>query len=329
MTILTRRNILSGAASAALFMPAIARGQGKLIIRFGDVLPAAHPSVAMVAKAAKAIAEKSGGRIDIQMFPNSQLGGPRELVESMSAGALQMGGEGAAFYGAWVPAMPVLEAPYIWKDAAHLARGAATPDAKRLVDELVKTRNIRILAITYYGTRQLTTATKPVKDLKDMAGFKLRVPPSDVFNAMAEAWGARPTPIAFGELYLALKQGIVDGQENPLPTIQAGKMFEVQKFLVTTAHIITPRSISVNEPFWRGLSEADRTLIGEGVAQAAKDIDAEILKQESALTASFQAAGMTVIAPDVAAFRDAVMKAVPPKFEAKWGKGVFERLQAA
>lgn len=327
----TRRAFLATASGLLVAAPFVRRveAQGKTVIRFGDVLPATHPSVAMIARAARTIAEKSGGRIDLQVFPASQLGNPRELVEGMTAGAIQMGGEGAAFYGAWVPAMPVLEAPYIWKDAAHLARGAASADGKRLVDELVKTRNIRILAITYYGTRQLTTASKEVKTVGDMAGFKLRVPPSDVFNAMAEAWGAKPTPIAFGELYLALKQGTVDGQENPLPTIQAGKMTEVQKYLVMTSHIITPRSISVNETFWRGLPDADRAIIAEAIAQAAKDIDAEILKQEQELTASFKAAGMTVVQPDVAAFRDAVMKVVPPKFEAKWGKGVFERLQSA
>lgn len=327
---LNRRTFALGTA-ALVASPVVRRAdaQTRTIIRYGDVLPAAHPSVALIAEAGKEIAERSGGRLELQVFPASQLGGPRELVEAMSAGVVQMGGEGAAFYGAWVPAMPVLEAPYIWKDAAHLARGAASADGQRLVNELVRTRNIRILSITYYGTRQLTTAEKQVRVPADMVGFKLRVPPSDVFNAMAEAWGARPTPIAFGELYLALKQGVVDGQENPLPTIQAGKMFEVQKFLVNTAHIITPRSIAINEMFWRGLSQADRDIIQAAMTKAGRAIDAEILKQEGELTAQFRAAGMTVIDPDVAAFRNAVMATVPRRFEERWGRGVFDRLQAA
>ena len=92
----------------------------------------------------------------------------------------------------------------------------------------------------------------------DLVGFKLRVPENDVFKAMAEAWGAKPTPMNFGELYLALKQGVVDGQENPLPTIKAGKFDEVQKYLVLTAHIITPRLVVVNEAFWKGLKPGDR-----------------------------------------------------------------------
>ena len=113
---------------------------------------------------------------------------------------------------------------------------------------------MRILGTTYYGTRHITTTSKEVKSPADMVGFKLRVPENDVFKAMAEAWGAKPTPMNFGELYLALKQNVVDGQENPLPTIKSGKFDEVQKYLVLSAHIITPRLVVVNEAFWQGLT---------------------------------------------------------------------------
>ena len=107
---------------------------------------------------------------------------------------------------------------------------------------------MRMMSVTYYGKRHLTTGYKEVRTVADMAGFKLRVPPVDTFRAMVEAWGAPATPIDFNELYLALSQGAVDGQENPLPTIQSAKLYEVQKFLVLTGHIITPRIVVVNEP---------------------------------------------------------------------------------
>ncbi|TMH55398.1 MAG: TRAP transporter substrate-binding protein DctP, partial [Betaproteobacteria bacterium] len=152
--------------------------------------------------------------------------------------------------------------------------------------------------------------------------------PVDVFNAMAEAWGARPTPINFGELYLALKQELVDGQENPLPTIQSAKINEVQKYLILTAHIITPRFVVVNEQFWRGLSDADRTIMQTALAKAVTTANVEIIRQEIVLLDTFARGGMTIITPDVSAFRDAVIKAVPPKFESRWGKGTFERLQS-
>jgi tripartite ATP-independent transporter DctP family solute receptor len=327
---LSRRTFARGVAAALATGPFIRRAaaQTKTIIRYGDVLPANYPSVVALEAAGKEIAEKTGGRIEMQVFPASQLGTQRDMIEALASNALQLYTDGAGTFGSWVPAISVLEAPYVWRDAAQMARGMASPDARVLVDQLVKTRGMRILDTIYYGTRQVTTASKAVSHPRDMAGFKLRVPPVDVFNAMAEAWGARPTPINFGELYLALKQGVVDGEENPLPTIQSAKLFEVQKYLVLTAHIITPRFVVVNEQFWHGLPDADRAVVQAAIAKAVTTANAEILKQEGELLGTFEKGGMTVIKPDVAAFREAVLKTVPQKFEARWGKGVFERLQA-
>jgi TRAP-type C4-dicarboxylate transport system substrate-binding protein len=161
-----------------------------------------------------------------------------------------------------------------------------------------------------------------------MVGFKLRVPPVDVFRAMAEAWGARATPIAFPELYLSLSQGAVDGQENPLPTIQSGKFYEVQKFLVLTEHIITPRMAIVNEAFWSGLPAADRDMLQAAIAAGAQWQDKELLSQEASLVATMKNQGMTVVEPDLALWRKPVLDTVPAKFEEKWGKGTFEALRA-
>ncbi len=318
---ISRRRFTTAAAATMAAGPFVRRAgaQTKTIVRYGDVLPANYPSVVALEAAGKEIAAKTGGRLEMQVFPASQLGTQRDMIEALGSNALQLYTDGAATFGSWVPAISVLEAPYVWRDAAHMAKGMASADGRNLSDALVKTRGMRILDTIYYGTRQLTTASKPVKEPKD---------PVDVFNAMAEAWGARPTPINFGELYLALKQELVDGQENPLPTIQSAKIFEVQKFLVLTAHIITPRFVVVNEQFWRGLSDADRTVMQAALAKAVATANAEIIKQEGELVDTFAKGGMTVIKPDVAAFRDAVIKAVPPKFESRWGKGTFERLQS-
>jgi tripartite ATP-independent transporter DctP family solute receptor len=220
----------------------------------------------------------------------------------------------------------VIEAPYLWRDAAHMAKAAGTPLFAKLNDDLVAKRGMRMLNITYYGKRHLTTGSKAVKSPADMVGFKLRVPPVDTFRAMAEAWGARATPIAFGELYLALSQGAVDGQENPLPTIQSGKFFEVQKHLVLTEHIITPRMVIANEAFWKGLRPADRDLMSAAFASAAAWQDKELLAQEATLVGTFKAAGMNVVVPDVAAWRKPVLDKVPALFEDKWGKGTFDSL---
>ncbi len=327
---ISRRRFTAAAAAALVTGPFVRRisAQTKTIIRYGDVLPANYPSVVALEAAGREIAEKTGGRFELQVFPASQLGTQRDMIEALASNALQLYTDGAGTFGSWVPAISVLEAPNVWRDAAHMAKGMANVDARGLIDTLVKTRNMRIIDTIYYGTRQLTTANKAVSHPRDMVGFKLRVPPVDVFNAMAESWGARPTPINFGELYLALKQEVVDGEENPLPTIQSAKIFEVQKYLVLTAHIITPRFVVVNEQFWRGLSDADRTIVQAAIGKAVATANAEILKQEGELVDVFAKGGMTVIRPDVAAFRDAVLKAVPAKFESRWGKGTFERLRS-
>lgn len=330
MTRITKRTFLAGAAAAGagVFFPAIIGRAQATTLRWGELLAPSHPQVQMAERVAAEVKAKSGGRIDIQIFPNGQLGSGKEMIESVSSGALQMTTDGAGALSAFLPQLSVIEAPYLWRDAAHLAKAAGTPLFDKLNTELAAKRTMRMLKITYYGKRHLTTGKKEVKTPADMAGFKLRVPPVDVFLAMAEAWGAKATPIAFPELYLALSQGAVDGQENPLPTIQSGKFFEVQKFLVLTEHIITPRMVIVNEAFWKGLAPADRGILEAALGAAAAWQDQELLGQEASLVATMKEKGMTVVAPDLAQWRKPVLDTVPKKFEEKWGKGTFETLLA-
>ena len=279
-------------------------------------------------KAAAEVKEKTGGRIEIQTFPNGQLGSSRDMVESVASGALTMVTEGAAQLGQFVPQISIIEAPYIWRDAAHMTRALKSPLIDELNKALVEKRGMRMIGVTYYGVRHLTSGSKPIKGVDDMKGFKLRVPEVDTFRAMAEAWGARPTPLNFSELYLALSQGAVDGQENPLPTIQSAKLNEVQKHLVLTSHIITPRLVIVNESAWTKLAEADRAIVKSAVETASIWQDAEIAKQEAGLAETLGKAGMTVSTPDLESFRKPVLATLPAKFESKWGKGLWDRIQS-
>ena len=316
-------------AALALAVATTAGAQAQTVtIRWGDVVPATHPSVQMIERIAADVKAKSNGRIQIQAFPAGQLGGSRDMIDAVANGAQQIVTEGAANFGAWVPSISVVEAPYVWRDAAHLQKAMSGPIGQKFNDTLVQARGMRILGTTYYGTRHITTTSKEVKSPADMAGFKLRVPENDVFKAMAEAWGAKPTPMNFGELYLALKQNVVDGQENPLPTIKSGKFDEVQKYLVLSGHIITPRLVVVNEAFWQGLSAADRKLLEDAIRAGIAWQDEELAKQEKSLVDTFKAAGMTVITPDANAFRAPVLAKVPKMFESKWGAGTFEAIQA-
>jgi TRAP-type transport system periplasmic protein len=323
-----RRQLLATSAMAASASLVGGLQAQTIAIRWGSVLATTHPEVQMAERIAKDVKEKTNGRIDIQIFPNSQLGSGKEMIEAVTAGALQITTDGAGQLGAFLPALSVLEAPYLWRDAAHLSKVAGTAFYAKLNDDLANKRGMRMLNVIYYGKRHLTTGSKPVSTPADMIGFKLRVPPVDVFRSMAEAWGARATPIAFGELYLALKQGAADGQENPLPTIQSGKFFEVQKYLVLTQHIITPRMIVVNDAFWKGLRPADRDILQAAFATGAAWQDKELLSQETSLLNTFKAGGMTIIEPDLALWRKPVLDTVPKLFAEKWGKGTFETLAA-
>ena len=325
----TRRNVMGAtlATAVAAAMPRHARAATTL--RWATVLPTNHPSVAMMERVAKQVREQTGGAVEIQAFPAGQLGSSRDVIEAASGGAIQIVDEGAAQFGQFVPQFSILEAPYIWRDAQHIRRVLSSALVDDMNAALVAKRSMRVIGSTYYGKRHVTSGSKPINTVDDMKGFKLRIPEVDTFRAMAEAWGARPTPLNISELYLALSQGAVDGQENPLPTIQSNKFFEVQKHLVLTGHIITPRLIVVNDDTWQSLGPKARQIMKSAIETNGQTQDNEILAQEGKLVDTFKAGGMNVIQPDLESFRKPVLASLPAKFESKWGKGLWERIVAA
>lgn len=329
MSGIDRRTFLTTTALAAgtLAVPTVLRAKST-VIRWGEMLPASHPQVQMVDRIAASAKEASEGRLDIQVFPNGQLGSGKDMMDSVVSGGLTLTTDGAASLGSLLPQLSVIEAPYLWRDAAHMAKVAGSDVFKTMNEQLVAKRGLRMLSVTYYGKRHLTSGSRQIDSVADMDGFKLRVPPVDTFRAMAEAWGAQATPINFNELYLALSQGAVDGQENPLPTIASAKLNEVQKYLVLTGHIITPRLVIANEAALARLEAKDRSILEEAIAEATIWQDAELASQEQALLKTLSDGGMTVIEPDVASFRDPVLASVPAMFEEKWGKGTWDALAA-
>jgi tripartite ATP-independent transporter DctP family solute receptor len=325
----TRREVLGAAVATAVGAALPRSARAATTLRWATVLPTNHPMVAMMDRVAKEVREKTGGAVEIQTFPAGQLGSSRDVIESTSGGAIQIVDEGAAQFGQFVPQFSILEAPYIWRDAAHIRKVLGSNIVDDMNAQLVAKRQMRVIGSTYYGKRHVTSGNKAINTVADMQGFKLRIPEVDTFRAMAEAWGARPTPMNISELYLALSQGAVDGQENPLPTIQSAKFNEVQKYLVLTGHIITPRLIVVNESTWQGMAAKDRDVLKAAVATHGQTQDNDILGQEARLADTFKAGGMTVITPDVESFRKPVLASVPAKFESKWGKGLWEKIAAS
>lgn len=326
----TRRAVVIGAAAGAAMLGARPRpARAATVLRWATVLTASHPSVVMMQKVAAEIREQTGGAVEIQTFPSGQLGSSRDVIEATSSGAIQMVDEGAAQFGQFVAPFSILEAPYIWRDPAHMRRAFQAPLMDDMNGQLVAKRDMRVIGSTYYGTRHVTSGARAVHNAAEMNGFKLRIPEVDTYRAMAEAWGARPTPLNIGELYLALSQGAVDGEENPLPTIQSSKFYEVQKYLILTAHIMSPRVIVINEDVWKTLDAKQQELLRDSLARHGREQDDEIVRQEAQLSATFRTAGMTVIEPDLESFRKPVLASLPGKFEAKWGKGLWDRVASA
>jgi tripartite ATP-independent transporter DctP family solute receptor len=295
-------------------------------IRWSETMMPEHPSAQMMKRVAEKVAQVTNGRIAIQTFPASQLGGSKETVEAVTMGIQEMVTEGAGTFDQWLPSLTVMEAPYVMRDADHLTKVMSGPIGQELAQRLVEKAGMRILGTTYYGVRQLTSTQKAVRTVADLKEFRLRVPDSDVFLAMARAWGAKPTPMTIGELYLALRQNVVDGQENPLPTIDAMKFYEVQKYVVLTAHVLTPRFVVINEKFWQSIPLADQRAISDALAEGISWQNAQIQASEKMLLEKFEKAGVQVIRPDSESFRKPVIENLPKQFEAKWGKGMYERI---
>ncbi len=301
---------------------------GQVVLKWGDTQGPTHIAVQMIDRIAKDVAAKTDNRVVIQSYPGGQMGGSHEMIEAVSMGMLEIVTEGCANFGQYVPSIGIMESSYVWRDADHLVKTMNGPIGQEFNKMLIDKAGIRILGTTYYGSRHLTTTNREVRHVADMKELKVRVPENEVFLEMIKAWGGKPTPMTFNELYLALKQSVVDGQENPLPTIEAAKFYEVQKYLILTGHIITPRLCAMNEATFQRIAPADQKILLDCVAEGIAWNNAQIQKREGELKEGLAKMGMTVITVDVEEFKKPILEKVVPMFEAKWGKGAWDRIQA-
>jgi len=317
---------LTVVSAVLLAAPAVPAQDRPVVLKWGIVLQPEHPFVLGMKRTAEIVAQKTSNRIQIQVFPSAQLGTGKDMIEAVIFGSQAMVTEGLAMFSQWSPRLSVMEAPYLFRDVEHMYKVMNGPIGREMQEELVARRGLRPLGVLYYGVRHLT-ANRPVRTPEDVKGMKLRVPEVTLYLEMARAWGANPTPMAFAELYLALKQGVVDAQENPIPTIHAGKFYEVQKYLILTGHIMVPQFHAISDSLWKGLSPADQQVLQAAVDEGIALSNRLILQQETSLLDEFRKRGMTVITPDVEAFRKASMGAIA-RLEERWGKGLYERIAA-
>lgn len=321
------RSVIALCAGFFFFLLAsLASAQQPVIMKWGIVVPPEHPFVLGMKKTAETVAQKTNNRIQIQVFPAAQLGTGKDMIEAVVFGSQAMVTEGAAMFSQWSPRLSIMEAPYIFRDVDHMYKAMKGPIGQDMQDELAAKRGLRSLGVVYYGVRHLT-ANKEVHTPADVRGLKLRVPEVPLYLEMARAWGANPTPMAISELYLALKQGTVDAQENPIPTINSGKFYEVQKYLILTGHIMVPQFHAISDKLWQSLSPGDQKILQDAVDEGISFANDLVIKQEQSLADEFKKKGMQVITPDVEAFRKASMTAIA-KLEEKWGKGLYEKIAA-
>ena len=277
--------------------------------------------------AAEEIKKRSNGKFDIQVFPASTLGKETDINQGLTLGTVDMIISGPSFAARTYPRIGIAYYPFIFRDADHLIAYSKSPIFQEMVNEFRSKTGIQITAYTYYGARH-TTAQKPIPNCAAMKGIKIRVPDVPAYRATPEACGANPTPIAFAEVYLALQNGTVEAQENPLTTIEAKKFYEVQKAIMLTGHIVDGLTTQVAPHIWNKLSDADKKLFTEVTQEAAVRATAKLKKRETELVDEFKKKGLQVIDVDRKSFVDAVLKAKPLE-SMGFTRADYDKIQAA
>ncbi|NSW84332.1 MAG: TRAP transporter substrate-binding protein [Syntrophothermus sp.] len=274
---------------------------------------------------AKLVAEKTGNRIRIQVYPASQLGTLSELVEATKIGSIDISHNTYAGISTLYEDFAVFDTPYLFDSPEHLMKTVApdSPLMKQFNEKLIARAGVRVLYSFYLGTRHLT-ANRPVYSTADLKGVKIRSIPFPIYTATVEGMGAIATPIDFAELPSALATGIVSGQENPLDIIWAQKFYETQKYLIMTGHIIGADGVIINERSWQRLSPELQSLILEAARETAATALEWNLTVEAELVDKLRQAGMTVIDEKSGLRLDEIKKrvkdAVERRFGSQWNK---------
>src|SRR3954466_8597038 len=332
------------AALAALLASSVAYGQVRL--RYAHVGVANAPQTLYADEVAKQVKERTNGRIEIQVFANSQLGGVNEMVDGVRSGAIAIGHHDFGSLGRIVPNTAVFHTPFLYpapdtavfntpfmyRDADHAMRATdpkLSPALREINQELVQKGNMRIVAALFQGTRQLTSKDK-VLSIKDMQGKKYRGVPIKLWSSMLTGMGAVATPVEVSELATALATGLVVGQENPLPNIYNLKLYEVQKYVMLTGHMQSILSVFFNEGVWQKIPAADRKILESTMIEVGK----KTLDWDNETSAKYrkelEAKGMVFVEQkdglDVEGFRKSVLAQVNKDFP-EWAKYI-EQIRA-
>lgn len=294
-------------------------------LRLGHVNSVNDPWQVSAEEFAELVNENSGGAIDIQVYPGAQLGGDRDMVEGMQIGSVDLTLV-AGVLSSVVPAMTMLEIPYMFTSQQALNEGLDGPGGQQLSEELLD-KGIRNLAWLDRGPRELT-ANREITVPTQLNGAKIRVPE---IPASIDAWramGANPTPMAFSEVYGALQQGVIDGQENPYAIIESANLAEVQRFIMQTDHVYGYVMLAMSDRAWNRLSPEQQEIVTEAARTLRDNHNDRVIADEEEYEAALRDQGMTFVEVDREAFRQSVQP-VHERYAEQFGRELYENLVAA
>ena len=332
MTLSTLRRALLAAAGAlalgAIAAPAQAQTKIPLRISTPAVPDDWHAKMWTVFK--ESLDKSAPAEFDVQINLNASLFKQGAEPAAMARGNLELASISAFDIAKLVPEFSIFTAGYVIRDPEHQQKVFNGPIGDELFKLVAEKMEVMPLATIYLGTRQVNLREpRSVKTPADLKGVKLRMPGSKEWLFLGEALGATATPLAFGEVYLGLKTGTIDGQDNPLPSVRAAKFYEVTKQIVLTNHLVDGIFISISSKSWNALSAAQKQKVKAAAQAAAAYNNVNRLKEEAQIVDFFKQQGLQVTTPDVEAFRKSVQAAYASSDMAKaWPQGLLERINA-
>lgn len=321
-----RRSALKAGAALAAAYVVPAGAQAKPNIRFAAVFSDRDIRAGMIQMFAKEIE----GDFKVEPFYNGTMFKQGTELVALQRNNLEMGNIAPQDISKQIPAWSILTSAYLFRDANHLSAFWASDlgaQMKKMAEDQLK---VKILGPTFFGTRQVgLTSKKKISTPADMAGIKLRMPPGDAWQLLGRSLGANPVPMAFAETYTGLQTGAIDGQDNPLPNVNAVKFYEVMAQIVLTSHLIGYDLLTLNLKTWQGMSPAKQKSFQASVDKAIAWSVAQHLKREAELAADFKQKGLEINTPNVKAFREYAQKIYLGSEQAKdWPKGMLEKINA-
>ncbi|MBI2458406.1 MAG: DctP family TRAP transporter solute-binding subunit [candidate division NC10 bacterium] len=287
--------------------------------------PPDHPYTLGMVRYADLVKERTKGRVAIQIHHSRQLGDERQVVEGLQLGTIHLTVTSTGPLGGFVPEMNVVDLPFLFRDGDHAYKVLDGEIGRGLLNKFDAV-GIKGLAFWENGFRHITTSKKPVREPADMKGLKIRVMENKVHQAAFRQLGSDATPMAWGEVFTSLQQGLLDAQENPIPIIYTFKLNEVQKYVALTGHVYSPAPLLMSKKSWNRMPPDIQRIMFDTALEVARYQRGLIREQEQKQIGELKAKGMTVVEnPDRAAFREA-MKPVFEQFQGQFGKDLVQRI---